>query len=164
MEAHHLPHVRRICREAFSPIYAHFALRGLSWAHTLVALEGESVVGLVELVPLLMGRVVNVFYLAVAKEVRRKGIGRLLVTAAIEWGAETGASFVIASVPRRNRPSLDLFTRSGFISTGLRGLAGIFGLWKTLSIYNGAMVAPHERILLMSLPPEGRKGINSNPP
>jgi GNAT superfamily N-acetyltransferase len=53
-----------------------------------------------------------------APDVRRTGLGRLLVGAVIDWAADTGASSVGLWVTRRNAPARLLYESMGFRETG----------------------------------------------
>ena len=53
-----------------------------------------------------------------APEVRRTGLGRLLVGAVIDWAADTGASSVGLWVTRGNAPAQLLYESMGFRETG----------------------------------------------
>ncbi len=53
-----------------------------------------------------------------APDVRRTGLGRLLVGAVIDWAADTGASSVGLWVTRGNAPAQLLYESMGFRETG----------------------------------------------
>jgi ribosomal protein S18 acetylase RimI-like enzyme len=58
--------------------------------------------------------------LAVAEAARRRGVGRALVRAAAEWGAEQGIERLTASVASGNGAALALFGSLGFSVEGRR--------------------------------------------
>lgn len=58
--------------------------------------------------------------LAVAEAARRRGVGRALVRAAAEWGAEQGVERLTASVASGNGAALALFGALGFSIEGRR--------------------------------------------
>ncbi len=63
------------------------------------------------------GEVLNV---AVAPTQRRRGLGRVLLEACLDWLAERGARTVYLEVRRSNGAAIALYARRGFETVGLR--------------------------------------------
>ena len=79
----------------------------------LVARDGERVVGCVALVPEGHG-VFELAKMAVAESERGRGIGRLLMDAAIARGRELGATSLVLASNRRLSAAVGLYEASGF--------------------------------------------------
>jgi GNAT superfamily N-acetyltransferase len=86
---------------------------------TLVARLDEQVVGIAGgYRQEIQSTEVNLVSMWTAPEVRRTGVGRLLVGAVIDWARETGASSVGLWVTRGNAPAQLLYGSMGFRETG----------------------------------------------
>jgi GNAT superfamily N-acetyltransferase len=55
----------------------------------------------------------------VAPEARRQGIGSALVEAVVDWARTRGLARLILDVGAHNAPAIDLYTRHGFVPTGV---------------------------------------------
>lgn len=84
----------------------------------LIALEGERILGYAGMMHVLdEGYISNV---AVAPEVRRRGIGDSLVSALLERAGELRLSFVTLEVRAGNRSAIALYEKHAFQKVGLR--------------------------------------------
>ena len=63
------------------------------------------------------GEILN---LAVAPELRRKGLGRVLLDACLRWMADRGAQRVFLEVRRSNGAAIAMYEGQGFESIGVR--------------------------------------------
>lgn len=63
------------------------------------------------------GEITNV---AVAKEVRGRGIGAALVAAMQQWAAEHGIERIVLEVRVSNAPAIHVYEEKGFITIGVR--------------------------------------------
>jgi RimJ/RimL family protein N-acetyltransferase len=91
-------------------------------AVVFVAVEGPTVVGRLSLArdPHPASRHVADLGLIVAEPYRRRGIGRALLQAAIEWARENGVRKLELHVFTWNEPALRLYAAVGFRREGLR--------------------------------------------
>ncbi len=62
----------------------------------------------------------HVLNVATAPEMRRRGIGSVLVEAALAYAAESGVRLVLLEVRRSNEPALRLYEKFGFDVSGVR--------------------------------------------
>lgn len=86
---------------------------------TLLARLDERVVGIVGgFRQEIQSTEVDLVSMWTAPEVRRTGVGRLLVDAVIDWARETGVSSVSLWVTRGNAPAQLLYESMGFRETG----------------------------------------------
>ena len=86
---------------------------------TLLAHRGDRVVGIAGgYREEIQSTEVDLVSMWTAPEVRRRGLGRLLVGAVIDWAAETGAASVGLWVTRGNSPAQLLYESMGFRETG----------------------------------------------
>lgn len=63
------------------------------------------------------GEITNV---AVAKEVRGRGIGAALVTTMQQWAEEHGIERIVLEVRVSNAPAIHVYEKKGFITIGVR--------------------------------------------
>lgn len=63
------------------------------------------------------GEILN---LAVAPQLRRRGVGRVLLDACLGWMAERGAQRVFLEVRRSNGAAIAMYEGEGFAATGVR--------------------------------------------
>jgi ribosomal-protein-alanine N-acetyltransferase len=63
---------------------------------------------------------VHVLDVAVEAEARRRGVGRSLLTTAVEHGRTRGARVVLLEVRRSNAPAIALYRSFGFEEVGVR--------------------------------------------
>ena len=88
-----------------------------------------------------------VFYIAVAKAERKKGIGKMLLEDALNIFKSKGAREVFASVEEDNDASEALFTSEGFTQTSFREVARARGHLHALNMYEAMWVVPGEILL-----------------
>jgi len=62
----------------------------------------------------------HVLNVATAPEVRRRGIGAVLVEAALAFATESGVRLVLLEVRRSNEPAIRLYEKFGFVVSGVR--------------------------------------------
>jgi GNAT superfamily N-acetyltransferase len=86
--------------------------------HTLVARDGERIVGLVALDHQRPARTLRLWTIFVRPDYRRWGIGTRLLEAAEELGRELGVAWLEAHVDADN-PGLTMFLQAGFVVSGL---------------------------------------------
>lgn len=88
-----------------------------------------------------------VFYIAVARAERRKGVGGLLLWDALRLFGGEGKTDVYASVEEDNEPSLALFESNGFSKTSFGELAKKHGPVGALRMYREMLAVPGEVLL-----------------
>jgi ribosomal protein S18 acetylase RimI-like enzyme len=88
-----------------------------------------------------------VYYIAVAKAQRKKGIGKLLLEDALRYFKASGAKEVFASVEEDNIPSEALFASEGFTRTSFREVSKRHGNLHTINMYREMLVVPGEVLL-----------------
>ncbi len=103
-------------------------------------------VGLVML-KTLEGTVGYVYYIAVAKANRNKGIGRLLLEDALRLFKASSLKEVFASVEKDNEPSEALFASEGFTRTTFSEVSKRHGSLHTVNMYRAMTVVPGEVLL-----------------
>jgi RimJ/RimL family protein N-acetyltransferase len=102
--------------------------RGQFNAHWLLALDGSRIVGMLNMVGASRAESAHSVTLgvSVAKEWRDRGVGRELMTRAIEWARRTeGVSRVELEVFSDNARAIHLYERMGFAAEGVRRRAFI---------------------------------------
>ena len=91
-----------------------------NWPH-FVALDGEKVIGWCDISSL--DRPVfehaGGLSLGIIREYRGKGVGKVLLTAALQAAKERGLSRVELTVRERNPIAIQLYERAGFVKEGL---------------------------------------------
>lgn len=92
-----------------------------------------------------------VFYVAVAKGLRNKGIAKKLLTDALEIFKRAGVKEVFASVEEDNEPSEALFASGGFSKTSFSELSKKHGHLHTLNMYREMVVVPGEVLLCKTI-------------
>jgi ribosomal protein S18 acetylase RimI-like enzyme len=92
-----------------------------------------------------------VFYIAVARAHRKKGIAKLLLEDALRIFKASRLQEVFASVKTDNEPSEALFASEGFKKTSFGEVSKKHGHLRTLNMYREMLVVPGEVLL--------RKGI-----
>ena len=83
---------------------------------TFLAFDGNNVVGIVG--GLRDGRSVELTSMWTSPDLRRRGLGRRLVGATVEWAADAGAERVELWVMRGNDAAQRLYESLGFVVTG----------------------------------------------
>jgi len=95
----------------------------------------------------LEGTVGYVYYIAVAKAYRNRGVAKLLLEDAIRLFKASGLKEVFASVEKDNEPSERLFGSEGFTKTTFGQVSKKHGKLHTLNMYNAMRVVPGEILL-----------------
>ncbi len=103
-------------------------------------------VGLVML-KTLGGSVGYVYYIAVARAQRKKGVGKLLLNDALRIFKASRVEEVFASVEKHNKPSEALFASEGFTATSFGEVSKKYGNLHTLNMYREMLVVPGEVLL-----------------
>ena len=99
----------------------------------------------------LEGSVGYVYYIAVARADRRKGIAKLLLEDALRLFKASGAEEVFASVEEDNKPSEALFASGGFTQTSFGKVSKRHGSLHTVNMYREMLVVPGEVLLRKAL-------------
>ena len=86
-----------------------------------------------------------IYYVAVAKSYRRRGVGGKLVEDAVAHFASLGAKMVYASV--ENEDAENLFTSRGFKRTDFSAVSKRYGLLRAVSMYRSMLSVPGEVLL-----------------
>jgi len=95
----------------------------------------------------LEGTVGYVYYIAVAKASRKKGVGKLLLENALQLFKSSNLEEVFASVEKENEPSEALFASEGFTRTSFGEVSKLHGGRHTLNMYRVMTVVPGEVLL-----------------
>jgi len=88
-----------------------------------------------------------VYYIAVAKAHRKKGIAKLLLEDALRIFTASSVEEVFASVEEDNAPSEELFASEGFTRTSFGEVSKRHGKLHALNMYNAMRVVPGEVLL-----------------
>ena len=110
------------------------------------AISSTKPVGLVML-KTLEGTVGYVYYIAVARASRNKGIGKLLLEDALRLFKASNLKEAFASVEKDNEPSEALFASEGFIKTSFSEVSKRHGSLHTVNMYRAMTVVPGEILL-----------------
>src|SRR5437867_7947346 len=110
------------------------------------AMSSGKPVGLVML-KTLEGSVGYVYYIAVAKARRKKGIAKQLLEDALRLFKASKVEEVLASVEEDNKPSEAFFTSEGCTRTSFGELSMLHGGLHTLNMYRVMTVVPGEVLL-----------------
>ena len=92
-------------------------------------------------------RVGYVYYIAVARESRRRGVARLLLEDAIDRFQKPGLKEVFASAETENIPSEKLFESEGFTRTNFGEVSKKYGRLHSMDMYMKMLVVPGEVLL-----------------
>jgi len=111
-----------------------------------VAKSSGKPVGLVML-KTLEGNTGYVYYIAVARAHRKKGVAKLLLEDALQRFKISGMEEVFASVEKNNEPSEALFASEGFTPTSFGEVSRRHGSLHTLNMYREMLVVPGEVLL-----------------
>ena len=110
------------------------------------AMSSGKPVGLVML-KTLEGKIGYVYYIAVARSQRKKGVGKLLLEDALKRFKAAHVVEVFASVEEDNKPSEALFASEGFTATSFHEVSKKYGNLHTLNMYRIMRVVPGEVLL-----------------
>ena len=108
-------------------------------------------VGLVML-KILVESVGYVYYIAVAKASRKKGIGKLLLEDALRHFKASKVKEVFASVEKDNEPSEALFASEGFTRTSFGQISKKHGSFHAINMYREMLIVPGEVLLRKAIP------------
>ncbi len=136
-----------ILEESFEGWYLMHSKRTLRDVEVVRAaiLSGKPV-GLVML-KTLEGSAGYVYYIAVAKAQRKKGIAKLLLEDSLRIFKASKVVEVFASVEENNKPSEALFASEGFTRTSFGEVSKKHGKLHTINMYNAMGVVPGEVLL-----------------
>ena len=107
-------------------------------------------VGLVML-KTLEARVGYIYYIAVAKAHRRKGIARLLIEDSLVRFRQGGVEEVFAGIEMDNVPSGGLFTSEGFTHASFGEVSKKFGAMRAINMYRMMVIVPGESLVWKSI-------------
>ena len=88
-----------------------------------------------------------VYYIAVARENRRRGVARLLLEDAVDRFQKAGVKEVFASAETDNIPSEKLFESEGFTRTNFGEVSKKYGRLHSMDMYMKMLVVPGEVLL-----------------
>ena len=136
-----------ILGESFEGWYLMHSMRTLHHIETVrAAMSAGKPVALVML-KILDGSIGYVYYIAVAKSQRKKGIGNLLLEDSLRIFKDEGVKEVFASVEDENVPSERLFASEGFVPTSFGEVSKNYGSVHTVNMYRIMTVVPGEILL-----------------
>lgn len=136
-----------ILSESFEGWYLMHSTRTLHHIDTVrAAMSSGRPVGLVML-KILDGSIGYVYYIAVAKAARQKGVGKLLLDDSLRIFKDMGVKEAFASVEHENIPSEKLFASEGFVPTSFGEVAKNYGNIHTVNMYRIMTVVPGEVLL-----------------
>ncbi|HMK10666.1 MAG TPA: GNAT family N-acetyltransferase [Acidimicrobiales bacterium] len=85
---------------------------------TFVAEDDAGPNGVIVAIPQDDPRIVGIFAMFVSDRVRREGVGKALLQAAVGWAASTGAERAALMVVEGNEPAASLYEACGFVYSG----------------------------------------------
>ncbi len=139
--------LKRILEESFEGWYLRHSIGTLRKIEVVrAAMESDKPIGLAML-KTLEGDVGYVYYIAVAKDHRRRGIAKLLLEDALQRFMSSGMREAFASVEKDNEPSEALFASRGFTQTSFSEVSKNYGHLRTLNMYREMLVVPGEVLL-----------------
>jgi ribosomal protein S18 acetylase RimI-like enzyme len=140
-----------ILSESFEGWYLRHSTRTLHHIEVVrAAVSAGKTVGLVML-KTIEGNVGYVYYIAVAKAERKRGVGKLLLNDSLQRFQAQGMKEVFASVEVDNEPSEALFASLGFTRTSFGEVSKKHGKLHTANMYREMLVVPGEVLLRKSL-------------
>ena len=143
--------VYSILEESFDGLYLWHAKRTLLEVDRVRAakIDGE-IVGVAMLKNLGSG-LGYVYYVAVTPKHRKKGVGRRLLSDALEYFASHGSEEVYASIEEENVESRALFGSMGFRETSYGELSRKYGAVRAFELYRKMLVVPGENLFSKEL-------------
>ena len=114
------------------------------------AVVDEHPVGLVML-KTLYGSIGYIYYVAVAKDYRRRKVATRLLEHSLEYFLGLGMREAYASIEEGNVESEGLFRSRGFVRTRYRELSSKYGHLRALNLYRKMLVVPGETLLCRTL-------------
>jgi len=140
-----------ILEESFEGWYLRHSKGTLRDSETVrAAMSSGEPVGLI-ILKTLGPRVGYVYYLAVAKAHRRKGVARSLLNDALGRFRAEGILEVLTSVEEDNTPSAELFASEGFVRTNFAEVSRIYGPFRAINMYRRMVAVPGEVLLHRSV-------------
>jgi ribosomal protein S18 acetylase RimI-like enzyme len=140
-----------ILEESFEGWYLRHSRRTLVDAELVrAAMSSGTPVGLVML-KTLEADVGYVYYIAVSKAYRGRGVGSMLLEDALGYFVGAGMKEVYASVEADNEASEGLFKSKGFVKTSFGDVSKKYGSLHALAMYRKMVVVPGEILLLKDL-------------
>jgi len=145
------PHSRAtlepLLSESFEGWYLRHSRKTLAEIEVVrAAYLGDGPVGLVML-RTLYDVVGYVYYIAVAKDFRKKKVGTKLLDHSLEYFAGLGMKECYASIEEDNAESAGLFFSRGFKRTGYAEVSAKYGRIRALNMYRNMLVVPGEILL-----------------
>ena len=145
------PKLDGILEESFEGWYLRHSRRTLMEVELVRAANSSGApVGLVML-KTLEADVGYVYYIAVARSHRGKGVGGLLLEDALRYFQNAGMKEVYASVETDNEASEALFRSKGFVKTGFGDVSRKYGGFRAIALYRKMVVVPGEILLIRDL-------------
>jgi ribosomal protein S18 acetylase RimI-like enzyme len=143
--------LERLLEESFEGWYLRHSKRTLREIEvTKAAFVRDEPVGLVML-KTLYDVVGYVYYIAVAKEFRRRKAGSMLLDASLQYFEGLGMKESYASIEGDNQESAGLFLSKGFHRTSYVEVSRKYGPLRALVMYRKMLVVPGEILLCHSL-------------
>ena len=143
--------LEQILNESFEGWYLRHSKGILKDSETVrAAISSGQPVGLI--IPKTLGPGIGyVYYLAVAKAHRRKGVARTLLDDALGRFRAEGISEVFTSVEEDNTPSAELFAAEGFVRTSFAEVSKRYGPLRAINMYRMMVAVPGEVLLHKSV-------------
>jgi len=141
------PAWERILNEGSEGCYLRHSKGTLRDSETVrAAMSSGEPVGLI-ILKTLGPKIGYVYYIAVAKAHRRKGVARSLLNDALDRFRAEGMLEVFTSVEEDNTPSEGLFAAEGFTHTSFTEVSRRYGPLRTLNMYRMMVAVPGEVLL-----------------
>ena len=145
------PSLQSLLEESFEGWYLSHSRKTLMSVDLVrEAVVGDRPVGMVML-KTFSGYIGYVYYIAVAREYRRRKVGTRLLDHSLGYFSSTGMREVYASVEEDNEESAGLFRSRGFTKTSYREVARRYGPIRALDLYRRMLVVPGEALLFRPL-------------
>lgn len=140
-----------ILYDSFDGLYLRHALRKLYQVEEVfVALDTNTPIGIAMLEEL-SKEVSYIFYIAVKRSYRRRGVASQLLSFCISYSASNGKKEIYAAVESDNEPSIRLFESKGFAKISFSEFRKKYGLKKAIDMYRRMVVVPGELLLVRNL-------------
>ncbi len=137
--------------ESFTGWYLWHSKRTLKGVEVVrAAIVGDRPVGVVML-KTLENKIGYVYYIAVAKEYRRRKVASRLLDNSLDYFSSLGMKEVYASVEEDNPESARLFGSKGFAATGYGEVSRKYGRLHALAMYRKMLVVPGEMLLFREI-------------
>lgn len=140
-----------ILYDSFEGWYLRHALRKLYQVEDVfAALDTNTPVG-VAMLEELSKEASYLFYIAVKRNYRRRGVASQLLTFCISYSSLKGKREIYAAVESDNEPSIRLFESQGFTKTSFSEFRKKYGFAKSIDMYRRVVVVPGEVLLVRKL-------------